>query len=224
MLIDNSYFKGELKVPNSQSSLAPLSDRTGNVQKIEEYIQRYERQVLIYALGLTNYNDLISYIDPITGDWIDEGATPQKWLDYVDGTEYQIDGVDFEWKGIRFVEGNQNYSLIAYYVFAKFLPDISTSFGSAGIQKENTKSARGYSSIPKSVDAWNGFIKLYQGDEIEGTEGAKLWSSRGLVGLDYYQRDLVEGDVDMYKYLQDNASEYPGVTTQLFGHVNSFGI
>jgi len=224
MIIDNSYFTGVLKVPNSQESLAPLSDRNGNEKKIEDYIDRYERQVMIYALGLTNYNDLISYIDPITGDWNDEGTTPQKWLDFMDGKEYSVEGVDFEWKGLRYEEGNQKYSLIAYYVFSKFLPDISVSFGSAGMQKENTKAARGYSSIPKTVDAWNGFVKLYQGDEIEETGGAKLWVGRGIVGLDYYQRDIVEGDVDMYKFLTDNSAEYPGVTTQLFSHTNSFGL
>ncbi|MEN8251278.1 MAG: hypothetical protein ABFS32_20265, partial [Bacteroidota bacterium] len=178
MIIDNSYFQGNLNIPNSQDALTPLSDRRGNLVNLEDYIAKYERQVMIYALGLTLYNDFITSFES-NGDLI---PGPQlRWENFINGTEYTTDGVDYEWKGLRYEEGSQKYSLIANYVYSKFLPDISSTLGSAGVQRNNAKSSKGYSSIPRTIEAWNEFIYKYQGNALD-EDTVQIVTRPGLTG------------------------------------------
>lgn len=220
MIIDTSYFQGNLNIPNSQEALTPLSDRRGNNLNLDEYIARYGRQIMIYALGLTLYNDFKTSFEP-DGTLI---AVPQqRWEDFINGVEYTVDGEDFEWKGLRYVEGGLNYSLIANYVYSKFLPDISTTFGSAGVQKNNAKASRGYSSIPKTVDIWNEFIYKYQGDALDESN-VRIVSKPGLIGIDYSGSRDSDFVVSMYRFLNDNIGDYDGLQTKLFAKQNSFGL
>lgn len=220
MVIDNSYFQGNLSVPNSQEALTPLSDRRGNKVNLAEYIERYERQIMIYALGLTLYNDFKDQFET-NGD-LKVGAT-DRWKDFVNGVEYTVNSEDFEWKGLRYEEGGLKYSLITNYVYSKFLPDIATTFGSAGTQRNNTKASRGYSSIPKTVDAWNEFIYLYQGNETDSYP-ARIVYKPGLIGIDYSGSRDADFVVSMYRFLQDNLDDYSGLQTKLFAKQNSFGL
>jgi hypothetical protein len=220
MIINNSYFQGDIKIPNSQDSLTPLTDRRGNFVDVEEYIAKFERQIMIYALGLTEYKDFIDQFET-NGD-LKAGAT-QKWKDFTDGKEYTVDSVDKEWLGLRYTQGTQKYSLIAYYIFSKFASDFSTKLGDAGVQKSNSKASRGYSSIPTVVEAHNEFLKIYQGDIDEGNS-VKVWYGKNISGIDYFNQNQLNDITSMYEYLQDNADVYTGVTTRLFAKENSFGL
>jgi len=221
MIINSSYFQGNLKVPNTQDALTPLSDRRGNEVNLGEYIIRYETQIMIYALGNVLYKDFIDQFET-NGD-LKSGAD-QRWKDFVNGVDYTVDSVDKVWKGLRYLEGGLNYSLIAYYVYSKFLPDISTTFGAPGIQKNNAKASRGYSSIPKTADIWNEFLYKYQGGVQNLSNYPIKYESRGLNGVDWSQQQDSEYFTSMYRYLQDNIDQYEGVMTRLFAVENSFGL
>jgi hypothetical protein len=221
MIINSSYFQGNLKVPNTQDALTPLSDRRGNEVNLGEYIIRYETQIMIYALGNALYS---SFIDSFETNGDVKTGAEQRWKDFINGVDYTIDGTDKVWKGLRYLEGGLNYSLIAYYVYSKFLPDISTTFGAPGIQKNNAKASRGYSSIPKTADIWNEFLYKYQGGELPTNNYPIKYESRGLSGLDWSQQQDSEYFTSMYRYLQDNADQYDGLMTRLFAVENSFGL
>lgn len=219
MIITPDYFQGNIKIPNSQDAITPLTDRAGNHFDLVEYIARYEKQIMVYALGLTEYNSFILSFET-NGD-VKPGAE-QRWKDFIEGVAYTVDSVDKEWKGLRYVEGSQKYSFIAYYTFSKFVNDISTKVGDAGIQKSNSKSSKGYSSIPTVVDAFNEFIKLYQGKATE-VNSVRYWYGKNISGIDYFNQTQVNDEVSMYEYLQDNTDQYDSVT-RIFAVENSFGI
>lgn len=220
MIIDKSYFKGSLYIPNVQESITPLGDRTGFQVNLDEAIVRFEKKLLTYALGYEAYNLFIGIFEP---DGSVSPGAEQRWVDLVSGKEYTDPrGSTVKWEGLRYSLGAFNYSLIADYVFAMFLNENSRTFGSAGMQREEPRGGSAQSSIPRVVEAWNEFVRKYQGEVP--VYGAKTYFDAGWIkGVDYYGSDQ-SGEVSLYKFIEDNKETYPEVQFQFFGKVNSFGI
>ena len=218
MYIDNTYFSGELSIPNSQSY--PNSNLDGNKVSLSQFIGEYEVELMTYALGYDLYSEFVLAFDS-------EGklkqAAEQRWKDFVNGKEYEIDGKKFKWKGLRYIEGVIKKSLIADYVYCKYLENYQVSFGGVGTQTENAKNATKVSPIPRIVNTWNGFLSKYQGEQ--GGNYPKVVSTTygSTVGVDWMMQRYA-GTVSMYQYLADHEVDFPNLEMGLFKAMNTFGL
>jgi hypothetical protein len=219
MIIDKSYFQGNLNIPNVQENLTPLGGRRGNQSNLDSYIAKYEVKVMKDALGLVAYKSFIASFEA-NGDV--KPTADQRWKDLINGVEYTYNGEDYEWEGLRYTLGTYSYSLIADYVFSIFLNDTSRTLGSPGMVKEATNSAETVSSIPRISEAWNTFIEKYQGESSD-EDYPRLVSKPGLRGIDWSQHRSAS-DINMYTYLSDNESQYEDVKFRLYESTNSFGL
>lgn len=220
MIIDNSYFKGNLRIPNVQTDLAPLGDRMGNQVDLNEYILLYEKEVMIYALGYAAYKSFIASFDGTGG--LLPGAE-QRWKDLVDGKEYTNARGDLvKWDGLRYTLGTFKYSLIADYVFCKFLNDHSRTFSGTGMVKEGAAGATVESSIPRVAESWDTFIDKYQGSSSDSDQ-PRLVQKAGLIGIDW-SNNYDEKEISLHRFLSDNEADYSDVKFSYFGRINSFGI
>lgn len=89
-LIDSTYFKIEINAPDDIYS------------NIQDYIDRYEPEILRSLLGYELYELVIA-----------ENPTEQRILDLRDGVEYSVNGIQYKWNGFK---NEEKISLIAYYV------------------------------------------------------------------------------------------------------------
>lgn len=219
MIIDKTYFKGNLRVANVQEDLTPLGSRTGNQPDLDEYIEKYEVEIMLNALGYKEYK---SFIDSFEPDGTLKAGAEQRWVDLVNGKDYTSNGVELKWRGLRYVLGSQKYSLIAEYVFYFFLREQSRTFAGVGMVREKAKAAENESAIPRLADAWNDFVVKYQGD-AELDEYPRLITKPGLIGIDY-SLQFDSDDVSLYRFLVDNEVDYPDVKFKFYEGQNSLGI
>lgn len=146
MFIDNAYFVGDISLPGSVLS--------GSLANIDNYIDKYEKEVLIDLLGYTLYKELAAQK---TADSLD-----LKWTAFVNGAEYTVsyNGADHtvKWNGIV---NDDKISFLAYYVYFHFLRDNVTSTTLIGeVLNKNENSTR-ITPADKMVYAYNRFVRLY---------------------------------------------------------------
>jgi len=218
MYIDNTYFNGELTIPNSQSY--PNSTIDGNKVSLSQFIEEYEVELMTYALGYDLYSEFVEVFEN-NGDL--KPGVDQKWVDFVNGKEYTIDGKKYKWKGLRYSEGTMKKSLIADYVYCKFLENYQVTLAGTGMQSESSKNSYKASAIPKIVSTWNGFMNKYQGEQ--GGIYPKIVSTTygSSVGIDW-MTNRTAGYVSMYQYLMDMEEDFPNLEMGLFSAKNSFGL
>ena len=98
--IDIDYFKGALQIPNLNRDSTSFE---------QNYIEYYEREVLIHLLGYDLYNQLINNYDTNNND---------EWKRLVEGAKYLVTVDDIiytvQWEGLK---NTRKVSLIAYYVY-----------------------------------------------------------------------------------------------------------
>lgn len=120
MIIDKSYFKGEISIPSNK-----ISDN-----KLEMFIALAEPDILRDLLGETLYQDYLA------------NPTAEKWVKFVEGHEYTYDGYTVKWQGLK---NSQKISLLAYFTFERLARAedsyLNTSGGVQGVSdKGNTVS------------------------------------------------------------------------------------
>lgn len=220
MIIDKSYFQGKLQIPNVQENFVPLGDRGGNQANLDEYILKYEKLVMLNALGYVAWK---SFNDSFDVDGTVLPGAEQRWKDLIEGKEYTNKAGDLvKWEGLRYTLGTFKYSLIADYVFSVFLHDTSRTFAGNGMVKEKANTAETVSSIPRIAEAYNDFVVKYQGDS-EGQYPA-VSIKPGLISVDYSGRMFSSLEVSMYQFLAENEDDYTDVVFRFYELTNSFGI
>jgi len=144
-LIDNTYFIGDIMLPNK------LTDG-GNLSNIDTYIAKYERQVLINMLGYDLYKALKAQIDS------DPQTFTDPWTDFVNGAEYSVGDYTIKWNGLI---NSDKQSFIAYYIYFYYMRDLITSTTSSG--EILSKVVNGFRITPadKMANAWSRFLELY---------------------------------------------------------------
>lgn len=144
-LIDTSYFVGEISLPGQVL--------TGDFADINPYIIKYEREALIDLIGYSLYKELKAEIDA--------SAYTEKWDRLVNGHEYTIDylGDDqiVKWNGLV---NSDKVSLLAYYIYFKYVQFHTTHTSGIGELIQNAENAVKSSPSQKMVNAWNRFIEL----------------------------------------------------------------
>lgn len=221
-IIDTTYFlSGNLYIPNV-TSIDLGDDDSPNVQNdLQLFIDIYERELLINALGITLYDEFEAEL-PI--------PTTQKWIDLLNGKTYSISGKSYRWDGLI---GSNKQSLIAFYIYCQYLRNDSSIYTTTGVVKADAANSQMYSPTPKYIDNYNRFIKSYQGeysDYYHNNNPNIIFNASGMIGLDYYKNNQNNSFVNMYQYMTDqntletNPQPFPDFEFKFYYRENSWGV
>lgn len=223
MIVNNTYFKGEIFIPHAKPSITDST--TGVADEIIDFIDEYEEDCLINCLGSSLYDDLLLNIDTNEASLIDPLAD-DKWDWLMNGLTYTCPttGLDKNWKGIRFKttsSSEYNRSFLAYYIYYFYEKKQYISNTTTGHQVEQAQNAETVTPTNKVVNAWRKFVALVQGKEVYDTVVYK----GGLIGVDQYRGDQ---NVDLYTFINDrntiNEGSYANFNPKIWGNLNRFGI
>lgn len=214
MIIDVSYFyNGELAIPNIKT-LASISDNLPKSNDdVTAIINRYERELLVNALGFENYTELSTQFEGVE---LKTDAL-EKWTDLVNGKTYINNGVTYRWDGLR--QHDVKESLVAYYVYYHYLYKDAARYTGTGMQREQGKGSNEVDPMPKLVDVWRQFIDKYQG--VNNTHPTLITTNYGF-GVDWLGSNR-GSFVSLYQFLVDN-DEYGDYEFKAYGNLNKFGI
>lgn len=205
-VIDNTWFKYDLAIPNAIPMPSIVGDTVNNADGINDFIAAAEESLLLNALGLTIYNGLKNALDDI------ENAD-QKWKDLVNGLEY--DGK--VWEGLRSPK-----SLIAYYVYSEYLNQNSSFFTTHGVEKPRSENSENVTPFYKIAGSWQTFVKKYQGN---AHNLPYRYMKDGVCVVDYIG-EHTDVKVSLFNYLLDKKDVYGWETTmfKIYEQKNSFGL
>jgi len=228
MITDSTYYKGDIHIPNVVNA-APSVNDISNDSELQFFISEYEREVLIKLLGYNLYKEFSEQFDvDANGKWTIKPAADQKWKDLLNGTEYTIDTVTYNFRGLIFSEGLGTSliqrSLLSYYVYFNFLSNDVDHYASIGVQAETAKNADRVSAIPKAVNAWSKFFQLAVGNY---NTPYYVTNASGMTGIDWFGCDN-SGERSLYEYLNDINTQTPDTyedwKPQRLENINQFGI
>lgn len=141
-LIDESFFRGEINIPNSTNPAI--------LERINWFIQKYEPLCLGQILG---YNLHTAFIAGLA-------SVPQNPLmvKIKDGTVYTTNyNRDYKWIGL--VDSTLKQSLIANFVYFYYMKDDTSKTTNLGTNIPKQELAVSVSPAEKMIRAWNEFSK-----------------------------------------------------------------
>jgi len=227
MITSSIYYKGDIHIPNVVNPSPGVND-ISNDSELKFFISEYEREVLIKLLGYNLYKEFSEQFDvDVNGQWTIKPAADQKWKDLLNGKEYTIDTVTYNFRGLIFSEGLGNSlinrSLLSYYVYYNFLSHDVDNYSSVGVQTETAKNATRVSAIPKAVNAWSKFYSLAVGNY---NQPYYITNSSGMTGIDWFGCD--DGERSLYEFINDinlqTPDTYADWKPQRLENINQFGI
>lgn len=191
MLIDISYFKGALKIPNIDKDPTAFE---------QNYIAVYEAEILTKLLGNSLYQLLIAnYVS----------GTPSIYVDLVEGKTYDVEinekTYSVKWNGLI---NSEKISLIAYYVYFKYLEQNYQQLTGLGVIQANSENANIVSPNAKMVWANNECSKL---------AGSYPYISDGDVTANTLEPSL-------FYFIANNLTDYPDFFYTPFNKINVLGI
>lgn len=140
MLIDATYFVGEINIPG-----------TGNLsiqERLDIFIETKEEELLLTLLGYELYRDLTA---GLTAE-----APEQKWKDLKNGKEYNdTTGKLRKWNGLIKGTPPEAYSLIALYVYYWWMRDKASQTTPIGEAENKSDTSDLVSPAVKMSRAWN---------------------------------------------------------------------
>ena len=205
MITTRSYFVGKIQIANAEDS-APNSNLLGNASMLQDFINIYERELLIKLFGHQMYADFVTQfdIDPTTQDWTIKADADQKWKDLLNGVVYDDNGTSKNWKGLIQEVGVTKTSFIANYVYCFFLEETELPHSGVGFVVPESKNAKRVSARSHIVRAWNEMVLDVQGVSCEP------W-------------DYDNSNVPLSVYLKDNPfDDYE--EPEVFEFKNRFGV
>lgn len=225
-IITRSYFeKGETKIANA-ADLAPNSDLLGNGVSLEQFIARYERDILTRLLGYDLYSQFKEQfdIDPATGVWTIKGAAADKWKRLLNGYEYTKDGVKVNWQGLIFADGGTDdsvkQSLIAYYVYTKFIEATAFQNTGVGMSAASSKNSKRVDANADVALAFNDFYALAIGPNYNLPYNN--FNNGSLYQYEGYFSGLLQGNgyKSLYDFISDMNAEDPTTFTNWIPNIN----
>lgn len=201
-LIDSTYFTGSINIPNATSDAA-----------LAQAIDQYEKEILIQLLGYKLYSLLVA-------DCTNGVPATQKYLDLVNGKEFthEINGEDItlKWEGLK---NTAKQSLIAYYVFYRYVERDVTRLYGAGVSMASSKEGwERVSAVNKLCDAWERMRDLY--GKIPPEYRPVYIRPIAGANLPY----VFNHDPSAYNFLFANKTDYPDWIFTPLWNVNAFGI
>jgi hypothetical protein len=131
-LIDETYFIGELNIPNT--------DRPAVSEALTNMISIREKELLTDLLGYDMYKLFLA------------SPTDPRWADLKNGKEYTVNGRLHKWEGL--IEENTQ-SLIANYVYYWWIRNEVSKTSGIGEVRPVSENAVNASPADKMVKAWN---------------------------------------------------------------------
>lgn len=131
MLIDRTYFVGELNIPNSEQPVVE--------SRLNSFIAKYETKFLCDVLGNGLYK---LFRTGLTLDPIDA-----RWLNLKNGVD--------DWNGLIYTEGGYKRSPIANFVYFHWMRDALTQSTGSGEMRPTIEGGSKTSINWKQVTAWN---------------------------------------------------------------------
>lgn len=181
--IDTDYFKGQIDIP---------FDNFDDESFQTDYIDVYEKEVLIKLLGYDLYTRFKAGLEEATVD--------QKWTDLKEGADYDVEvsGIIYKstWNG--FVN-DEMISLIAYYIYYKWLEKNNEQLTGTGVGIANKENATDFDKNKKLVQSWN------LASQLAGCEGN------------------TELDPTLYNFLKNFETDYEPIVFQELGYMNIMG-
>lgn len=164
MITSRSYYKADIRIDDIQE-VAPDSEETTEGLNIDLFISKNERDVLIKCLGYALYSEFQGSLEVKEGNTLQTIKTESetKWKELLNGKKYTIDGIAVEWRGLVFKDGNLDRSLIANYVFCKYIK--SDYF----LNKFETKKLITKNPTFEYIDSWNSLCELV----VSGNNGER---------------------------------------------------
>ena len=179
----------------------------GNGISLEIFISRYERDILVRLLGFALYKEFSEQFDVnvSTGAWVLKTGADVKWKELLNGKEYVVNDELQSWKGLVFVDGVGNLaihqSLIAYYVYKKFIEATEFNHSGVGMTAEQAKNSIRVGSQAKVAQAHNDFYILSFGNSMYGQNDLNY------EGLNSYM--IGDGYRSLYEFLEDANNAVP---------------
>lgn len=168
-LIDSTYFIDEITIPNIIN--------TAVLSGLNQLIKRYQREILINALGVDLYYQLLNGYSAGGSD---------KWNDLIEGKIYTVnyDGKTYsvKWNGLV---NSEKISLLAYFIFFHHARGAHNPFSASGFTKNSHENSSGISGERQLAYIWNKGVELYGFDT-----GNYLGDNAILRGRRY--RDFIE--------------------------------
>lgn len=221
MLYDNTYFeKLEGFIPNNKDINARPVGSPSVQSEIDAFIKKYERQLMINALGVPLYNELQTALENL-------GSADQKWQDLVEGRDYVLDGKTYRWDGLR---GFEKQGVGVFYIYCNFLRNDEFTYTTTGMVRNTSDNAPNAQFLNKYVIAWSKFIEQYQGKLYYCVRNLY----RGTKTLTFEQSGVVYSYIDeevqssLFQYLNDanelDPTAFPDFQFKIYAPVNRFGI
>lgn len=200
-LIDKTYFT---KPPKYLSLLDTKADT-----RLEGIVLFYQEILGRWLLGdLEWYKFEFEYTTPY----------PQKWIDFVDGKIYIVDGKSVQWKGFK--------DLLTYFVYCFFLMNENTKTVHYGEVKMTQENAVNVSPINKMVEVWNKGIEFY-GDDwkllfVNDRLNLDRWAVRNSAYWNNFNELDFHYDCRRAVYINEDIEKYrPTAYNFLYNHYES---
>jgi len=145
-LIDNTYFVGKYEIPNINES------NNGVSETLDLFIDIEVRLFMQNLLGLELFKDFDSYMT----DGVLSPNAPQKWLDLVNGVEYDSK----KWNGLIYKIGTYPKSLFTNYIWTKYLVERNKIDGNGNANVIESKNSLLGNAANQYFLIWNEFVLL----------------------------------------------------------------
>jgi len=144
-----------VKIPNAVNESAGVDDNAG----LNNIIEESERDILIEALGKTQYAAYQTALDQLPFNPAAVSNAPQEYIDLVNGTS---DGL---WEGL--------HPLLDNYIFCQWLKATEVKLTMVGSGKGKSQGFSVADNSSKFTERWNKFVeklqelKVFLGDSID---------------------------------------------------------
>jgi hypothetical protein len=210
-IIDQTYFTRELTIPNINEVQTEAFDN------LNSFVDEYVRQLLRDALGIEIFNELDIYV--IDGVF-DNTSAPQYIIDLVEGKEYVKSGVTYKWSGLINTQGVFKKSLLANYVYYKWLENSFTTQSGVGEVTLNPQNASLVNPTQKLVTCWNAFLTMYQDMNLCYPHVYYKGYTQVIDWLGF----SANTEVSLIQYLQDNDADFSTANLRVYEYKNQLGI
>jgi hypothetical protein len=135
-IIDTTYFVIDRQLPVDE------------VKSLTSYITEFEPEILEQVMGYDLYKVFLAGLT---------GTPESKWTDLLNGKEYTIDGIYYNWRGLS---NAKKQSLIANYVFFKYTESGMYSVNGTGIRLANSENADSLDKKPLQCLVYNRMVDM----------------------------------------------------------------
>jgi len=209
MIIDNTYFQGELYIPEARPGVT--SGVTDVESKIDDFIDDYTFDCLIKSLGSRLFYEFTAELDSGQANGL-LPAADQKWDDLLNGMTYNNpSGDEVVWRGIRYESSLgsavYNRSFLANYVYYYYESNDDVTRGGGGSFKTEAANAIRVAATQKTVKAWRKFLVQVQGTTFQDPYFFKEGRFGGSA-VDF-QRGNVDQEINLYQFINDQNELVP---------------